>query len=583
MTVLDTFVSIFTADSSELRKGYNEGEKAVDDLVDSLEKAESTAENTTKSLIGLAKKAAGFIAGAIVANKTVQQAISDAADVSALKSFSDSVDSSIEDVDAFARGLMRVGSSRSDAEATLSSINGNLDKIKGNSKNAIEGLLNVAGQVERMDVKKAKEYLATIGITDRKVIDQILKGRSSLESMMRTQKELGVTTKDTAERADAFHKALGGMNEGFDRVKKKVSDAILPAMTWVVDAISKGIDFVFKYKHFFIGAFIAISSTLLAVYMPTIISAAAATWALIAPIIAAAAPFIALAAIFALVYDEIMNFIEGNDTLASQILSDYPVIGDVFEFIFDIFKKVFDFLASALRGAVQMFDIFVDFVKSIPQRLLSFSKSFSEVFQNPIDSIAKGFDWLKNKISTVIDGIMSAINGIKDAWGTVKGFFGFEDEQEVESSVTVKATREFKDYFETPEAKEERARIARLEEKQWNEDPSLMGFGYALQKEEVNNVVNQVSNEENSNQYFNNDTKNIAMNTIQTADKNPLNAVTTNAMTTQNITKESRVDIQQITINTQATDADGIAAAVNDSLASQLKDLSYESSSGRDR
>ena len=248
MAILDTFVSIFEADTESLEKGYSSSKKKTDELSDSLKKTEEQANNTTSSMITLAKRAAAFFAASMIANASVKATIERATEVESLYKFSDAVGDSIENVDSFARAMQRIGVNRSDSESALASIYVNIKKLGINATSATEAMLKLSDRVSKLDPKKAKEYLAVVGITDPRIVDAMMKGRASLEETMRAQKEAGVTTKETAENALAFNEAMGRLSEGADRAKGKITGVMTPAFTYLLNLLADLVDWANEHE-----------------------------------------------------------------------------------------------------------------------------------------------------------------------------------------------------------------------------------------------------------------------------------------------------------------------------------------------
>ena len=68
------------------------------------------------------------------------------------------------------------------------------------------------------------------------------------------------------------------------------------------------------------------------------------------------------------------------------------------------------------------------------------------------------------------------------------------------------------------------------------------------------------------------------------ASANPMNAVSSNAISnSSNSSSETNVQVGQVTVQTQATDSQGISQAIGGDLSAQLKNLEAETATGVDR
>src|SRR5690606_15620348 len=108
--------------------------------------------------------------------------------------------------------------------------------------------------------------------------------------------------------------------------------------------------------------FAAIAAVVAAVYLPAMISAAAATLAATWPIIAIGAAIVAAAAAFALIYDDIMNFIDGNDSLIGQLFENYPIVKDMVMGIVDAFRFMGEIVGGVFESLIVGFRQVIGFI-----------------------------------------------------------------------------------------------------------------------------------------------------------------------------------------------------------------------------
>ena len=73
----------------------------------------------------------------------------------------------------------------------------------------------------------------------------------------------------------------------------------------------------------------------------------------------------------------------------------------------------------------------------------------------------------------------------------------------------------------------------------------------------------------------------VANNMLASASANPLNSVTSNSISNSHRSQsETNVQVGEINVQTQATDAKGVASGVTGELKDQLGNLSHENSTG---
>ncbi|KOQ17589.1 tail protein, partial [Achromobacter xylosoxidans] len=223
-----------------------------------------------------------------------------------------------------------------------------LKDTEGNAKNAVQGMLELAGAVEGMGREQAVFKIKELGITDNRTVELLLKGRQEVERMLRVQKEQGVVTKEAAERVRVYSETLAKLRQSIGVATSGIVDWILPAITWFIDKLDSVVKWMNRHDTFVKGFFIGLTTILTAMFLPAVVSATAAVWALIAPFLAVAAPIAAVVALFALLYDDVMNFLDGNDSLIGQISEKYPIVGETVKAMAQAVKDAFQWIVDAL-------------------------------------------------------------------------------------------------------------------------------------------------------------------------------------------------------------------------------------------
>jgi hypothetical protein len=498
--LLDTFVTVFQADTSKLDDGLRRSDKSADDLIDSLKKTDDQASKTGSAFAGFASKALGALTAAVSVGSLITNAVVRAQEVTNLANTADALGLAVEELDAFGRAAQAaggdaqgardslvdmaetIGEALQDVESqrakTLTGLGVSLRDVKGNAIDAVEGILRLADSVQNLSREEAVFRIKELGITDNKTVELVLRGRKELERMLAVQKEQGVVTKEAAENARKFTESTNALRGAWEGASTNFMSAVLPVLTTVVEWLTKVVEWAGKHSDFITGFFIAIATVITAIYLPAMISAAAATLAATWPIIAIAAVITALAAAFALAYDDIMNFIEGNDSFIGQVFEKYPIVKDVVFAVIDAFK-----LMGTALGAV---------------------------FSFLVDSWKATFDFIMKGVDLVKEGLLSAAE-----------FFGFGSEDNAGGA---------------------RGAASR--------------FG----------VVDGNAQ-------------------LASAAASPLNSVTSNAITNSNsaVSRSNNVEIGQLNVQTQATDANGVASGIGGALNQQIADMDDEFSSGVER
>lgn len=510
MAILDTFISIFTADTEGMKEGGASVKRTTDQMVKDMESAEKGVGNLQTKFLGFAKAAAGAWLTYSGAQRVAGIASEQATIIRAMGQTADAIGVAVEELDAF---NFTMGDSLATAEASegalaavyrtagqaamraesehgkmFAALGMSVKDAQGNVKNAIDLMLDVAGAAEGLDRASAINIFQKLGITDRKVQEGMLKGRRALEDQMRAHKAAGVVTEEQAEMAEKYAGAQNDLGDSLDRGSRLIMVTVLPIMTKLVQITTVAVDWIRQNKNVVIGFFTAIAAIIAAVYLPAMISAATATLAATWPIIAIAAVVLAFAAACALVYDDIMNWIDGNDSLIGQMMNDYPMV----EKLVNDIVNAFIFLKDVLVGLWDFSGLF--------------AQHFIAAVQAIGDAVANVFNAVKGIVTDAIEYMMGRINTLINAGKAVASLIGAAGR-----IVTGGAS------------------------------PALAS-----------------------------------------ASSSPLNATTSGTITNSKTEKrtENNVSIGQLQIQTQATDAQGVAAGAKGALAAQLKNLNAESASG---
>ncbi|RIQ11170.1 phage tail protein, partial [Bordetella avium] len=327
------------------------------------------------------------------------------------------------------------------------------------------------------------------------------------------QKEQGVASKESVERAQRYTEAMISLKQNTGAVRDAFSDMLLPVLTWVIEKFDVFVSWFRRHETFVKGFFIGVSTVLAVMFAPAAWAAATAVWALIAPILAVALPIAALVTLFALLYDDVMNFLDGNDSLIGQISEDYPAIGETVKAMAEAIKTAFGWILEAVNfawGAIGAF------AKNAVQAFGTMGKSISSIFESIVAVVKNAWAYI-GKVFENVSGVIKKI-------GKWLGFGGGDDIE-----VTQTAVSKGLDGAEAQANENMRAAQAQLNQ----------------------------------------------------AAASPVNSVTSNAISNTAASRtETNVQVGQVTVQTQATDAQGISKDIGGELKDQLKNVQADSASG---
>ncbi|MEW5110800.1 hypothetical protein AB1Y45_19730, partial [Morganella morganii] len=332
-------------------------------------------------------------------------------------------------------------------------------------------------------------------------------------------------------------------------LKNSFLEMVIPILATGLEWVSKFVGFCKENKTLITGFFIAVGIALATYYVPPMLAAAAATLAATWPIIAIIAVIALLAAAFALVYDDIMNFIDGNDSMIGRILDKYPALKTVILALWDAFKVLFDFIKTVVKVVadivVDAYNImnkalndFIGWLTGSIKGVMAWGNDFGKVFSTVSDTVVGIFKWLWEQIKSYLDWIGKGLDKIKEGWATLKGWFGAGDDVEVDQTVNRTVNEQGQIGYDMPPEKT-------ISE----EDAAKMAQAMTAHLYGVSN--------------------------------DPMNPVTSQAISNQSTTSnETNISIGELKVETQATDAQGMAAGAKDALGSQLQDFGHQTNTG---
>ncbi|ADP12366.1 Phage-like protein [Erwinia sp. Ejp617] len=555
MSLLDTFVQVFEFDTRQADAAFKNVQRSTDDIIDGMKQAQHEADKAAKSVsdfasgtetsvAALAQKTLGVLGVLLGVSSIFSESVSRAEEVEALDKLGKKINVATADVDAFAGSVAELGGARESAQADLSA----MAKAFGGTTDSMEKILATADKVKGMNFDKAKAHLANLGVTDDKTIELMMKGRHEMERMMGLQKEYSGITKESIEQSRRFNQAMQGFRQSSGLLKNSFLEMVLPYLTKGTEFLSKFVGFCRENKNLIIGFFLAVGVAVAAYYVPPMLAAAAATLAATWPILAIVAIIALLAAAFALVYDDIMNFIDGNDSMIGRILDAYPELKQVIMTLWEAFRTLFDYLSSAAKFVADVvvdayntmnnaLNQFIDWLLESIKSLVKWGAQFGGVFDNVADAVVGIFTWMWEQVQKVIGGICGGLDTIQKGWSKVKGWFGADDEKELTVERKINAKGEVT--YRIPES----------------ERPSP--------QQDTQNMVEQGKAQ------------------IAAANNHPLNPVTSQAISNRSSVKnETTLNIGEVKVETKATDAKGMAEGTKDALQEQLQDLGQQTQTG---
>lgn len=424
--------------------------------------SEEAEKKIGSSVASMAKQVLGA-AAAFMSLNTVMGQVTAAADYAdRLGELSTALGLNIEELSAYSDAVKMSGGDTSEFQNTISTLARDMaafaatgkgrvapffkelgidmTDVNGKARNVMDVLPELADAFEGLSKEESFGLGQKLGL-DQGTIMLLQSGRRSVDDLVKRQKELGAVTKEDAEVAAKFNDALDDTSHVFRTLFMRVGTTVLPGLTLVLEKVQELTAWFSKHEDLVVGFFGAVSAAIAAYYLPAIWSAASGTIAALAPFLLVTLAIAAFGAAVALVYDDVMNFLSGGESVTGMIVDMISAFADL--------------------ASMQIGDIF---------------DNIASAWESMVGRITDKFEWIANK------------------YKAVAGIFGGSASADLSIGQTFMAD----------------------------------------------------------------------------ASAAPSNNITSSSINAANSTRNSSVKIDKVEVNTQATDADGVAKGIGDSLHSEM-------------
>lgn len=500
------------------------------------------------NVAALAEKSLNFAGISTTITGLISDATARAAEIESIDKLGREINITTQDVDAFSGSVAALGGTRSAAQADLSA----MAKAFGFAGDSMEKVLQTADKVQGMSFSEAKKTLGGLGVEDNGTVEMLMKGREELSRMMETQKDYGGITRESIEQSISFNNAMLSLEQSAGLLKNSLMGMLIPALAQGLDWLEKIVVFAKENKNFVTGFFIAVATVVTGKYVHAMKLAQISTWTAMLPVMAVVAGILLLAAVFALVYDDIMNFIDGNDSMIGRILDSYPGLKAVILTVWEAFVVLFDFIMSVIGVVADIvvaayntmntaLNEFIDWLTVSIQGVMAWGAEFEAVFDTVSDAVVGIFTWLWEQIEEILGWISKGMDLVKEGWSTVKGWVGMGDSAEIEQNVNRTVTTKGKLEYSIPE------------------NPPLS-------EEETLKLAGQITGH------------------VTTLAANPMASLTSGTISNQSaVSNENNVSVGEIRIVAKGGDPQTIAADIVEVLRQHIENMGHEYNSGMEK
>lgn len=251
-------------------------------------------------------------------------------------------------------------------------------------------LLDLSASMSKMDRVQAHTLAQSLGMDDG-TFNLLIQGPEKVNAYLTKVSGLYKSTEQDLATSQKLTESISYIDEQFNALKLMIANAVTPVLVKMADYVTEFLDYLQRHEGLVKGVFYGFATVLSAVLIPTLISAAGAAVAFIAPFLPAIAVILGVAAAIGLLYDDYVTWANGGESL----------------FNWDVFTKW-----------IKTANLSIDNLKSAISFLITGYKNWGKALQ-------AGKDWLELKgftkngemsISSLATGFS---NLAKDLWNTL--------------------------------------------------------------------------------------------------------------------------------------------------------------------
>lgn len=384
-----------------------------------------------------------------------------------------------------------------------------LTDATGKARSAEEVMLDLSDAFARVGEQEAVGYGMQLSF-DPATIGLLQQGRGELEALLNRQRDLGILTKRDTEAATRARQAF------VDAIKAAtyiMGTTLTPVLELVADKLSGLARWAVEHKDFLKILFVVAAVAITGVMLPALYSMAAAGLAAIAPFL----PLIAIVTALGLVIDDLAVFIDGGNSAFEELLRWMGLSEGQIEAVRAAFAQAKGYIGAVVDLFKALFTLDGDGVIAALDKMFGYLREIKNAFGNL-------FDFIKAKLLNILpDWVreLLGVGGAESAEGQAQGDAGSETQAGTE----------------TPGATAMRAAPQAPEIPIAAATPGILGAGMN------------------------------ALNLLGSA----LTSLASPASQDNRKTVTSTTTVQNVNIQTQATDAQGIAREIPDALGDVMQ------------
>lgn len=236
----------------------------------------------------------------------------------------------------------------------LRSLGVNLADATGRARPLEDVLLDLSDRLSSMDRVTANNIGKMMGI-DQGTLNLILQGRKAVEEMIRKQKEMHLVTKADAEQALKLKQTFIDMRQTADAWARDIMTAITPALQWFLETLKDVGAWAREHKEGLTAFFVVVGTAIAIALVPPLVTAAVALWALIAPFAAVGAAVLGLGAAIMVLVDDYAIWKKGGDSFIDwqKWENEIQLVKDILKNFIDLVREAWSLIAKFTGGEIK--------------------------------------------------------------------------------------------------------------------------------------------------------------------------------------------------------------------------------------
>lgn len=264
-SVLETFLILFDSNAKQVKQGSEEAEAAVTGLNTKILSTEEISTALGSSFMNMAKQAVGMFAGIFAIQKAIGSVIENAEYAKHINETAESLGISTQRLGEWADAVKHIGGSAEGAISSFQALAGSIAQIdatghsrvkpffdelgismqdaSGHIKPINDLLLELADHFEHMSKQESFGFGRKMQL-DEGMIRLLQQGRSGVEGLLGSMKDLGDITPEQAELIKKWDEALYDAEHQARTFGLEITTSVLPALTDLVKWFSENGDVI---------------------------------------------------------------------------------------------------------------------------------------------------------------------------------------------------------------------------------------------------------------------------------------------------------------------------------------------------